>query len=210
MKAMKVPGFVRTLGYALLSAVITTVVGIGVTYAVQQYATIKTTVVIPGMNTLLALSTLLLTASIVQNLTTITLSWLVGGLVGGILLRKRGAGLLGGILTPLLLGLVVGSIISASVPGTAPGLTATLMTRNFTGGVIAGIGSVVGVIPGRRIFRAREMAAAQVVREELYNVVVQPLDRACQNCQGTVRSNALYCGICGNTVSAVSQDTSSS
>lgn len=203
---MRVPGFVRTLGYGLLSAVIAATVGIGVLYATQQYAPILSTIAVPGINTFLALSTNLLTASITQNPITIGLSWFIGGFVAGIMIRKRGAGLLGGILTPILLGLITGLMISASVPNIASGFTTMLMTKNFTGGVIAGIASIVGAIPGRIIFRGREMAAAQVIREELYDYHSEPFNAVCQNCQGTIHSNAQNCGICGSPVSIVPEN----
>lgn len=204
---MKIPGFIRTVGYALLSAVIVGTVGIGTAYAAEQYAPVLSIVDVPGIAPLLKSSINLLTASITQNPIVVGLSWVAGGFIAGIVLRKRGPGLLGGILSPLLLGLITGSIVSASVPNIPQGFTVMLMTKNFTGGVIAGITNIVGVVPGRIIFRGREMAAAQAIREELYDFHTEPFQVVCQNCKGIIHSNAQHCGICGSSVLTNAENT---
>ena len=212
MTKIKIPGFVKIGGYVLAAVAITSIVTMGFVYVLwpsseiqqltQQYAQVKTVFAFPGIDTLLALSTILVGTSLLGNTMTAGIWWLVAGIVTGAVLRNRRGCIVGNLFTPMIIALIAGYPIMATF-GYAENPLWPLATKNALNGLIAGlVASLAGVQLGNQILRPRRIAQQRVIIQKLYHTEIEQLKVTCPKCGTVLNSKPTYCGVCGSPLSS--------
>lgn len=199
-------------GYILVAVVINSVVTLALASVlspanriqelIQQYVQVKNSFPFPGIDTFLALSTILLERSMLEYTSTAAIWWSVAGIVTGAALRNRRAIIVGCLITPLVIALIAGYPLTATYNYSTNPLW-ELASRHAINGLIAGLlGTIVGVELGNRITRGRRIAQQRALLQKLYSTDLEPLKSSCPKCGTVLNSIATYCGVCGTQITA--------
>ncbi len=207
---MKIPGIVRMIGLILVAVVINSVITIAlasvlsppnrVQELVLQYSKVRNSFPLPGIDTVLALSTIILERSMLEYTSTAAIWWAVAGIVSGAALRNRRAITVGCLISPLVIALVAGYPIMASYNyGSNP--LWELASKHAINGLIAGLlGTIVGVEIGNKLTQGRRIAQQRAILQQLYSTNIEPLKSSCPKCGSELNSLATYCGVCGTQI----------